>query len=417
MKLFTKYNRINLGITIGIFMLSSFAFSVLLYYVLLNEVDNSLKIEQREIEAYIAEHGKLPEPMQLTNQKSSFTPIDRPLSKRKFIDVRMDSNGDHGSKNGRQLIFSTRVSNRLYRVEVVKSLEETEDLVRSIIIITLSTILLILVATLLINRIVLKRLWLPFYNTLSVMKKFKLGQHNSLQFEPSNLDEFAFMNKTLKEVTDNADKEYTLLKEFTENASHELQTPLAIIRTKLDLLIQDESLTEHHLRHLQGAYDAVQKMSRLNQSLLLLAKIENNQFHSTEYINLRDFLHDKIDELDELFADKHLKVAQKLAEAHITINPILCEILFNNLLANGIRHNHENGCISLDLSAGKCIISNSGIPNPLDNSRIFNRFYTSQFNTDHHGLGLAIIKQICDVSNIAISYHYNNGIHSFELSW
>lgn len=398
-------------------MLSSIAFSVLLYYVLLNEVDSSLKIEQGEIETYIAEHGKLPEAMQLTNQKSSFTPIDKPLNKRKFSDVRMKDNGDHGPQNGRQLVFSTNVDNQLFRVEIVKSLEETEDLVKSIVTITLSTILLILIATFLINRVVLKRLWLPFYNTLSVIRKFKLGQHNSLLFEPSRIDEFAFMNKALKEVTDNADKEYTLLKEFTENASHELQTPLAVIKTKLDLLIQDETLREHHLRHLQGAYDAVQKMSRLNQSLLLLAKIENNQFHTTENISLRDFLHDKIDELYELFVDKRLQVTQKLAEAHITINPVLCEVLFNNLLANGIKHNRMNGCISVDLSVNKCIISNSGIEAPLDKVRIFNRFYTSQFNTDHHGLGLAIIKQICDASNISIAYHYDKGIHSFGLSW
>ncbi len=416
MKLFAKYNRINLGITIGIFILSSIAFSYLLYYVLLNSVDNSLIIEQREVEDHIAKYSKLPDPMQLIDQTSAFAPIDGPLHKRVFTDVKMNDSY-HDSQNARLLTFSVHVNNQFYRVEIVKSLEETEDLVRSIIIITLSTILLILIATLVINRIVLRRLWQPFYNTLSVLKKFKLGQRNSLHFEPLNIDEFAFMNQTLKEVTDNADKEYTLLKEFTENASHELQTPLAIIRTKLDLLIQDEALKEHHLKHLQGAYDAVQKMSKLNQSLLLLTKIENNQFNATEDISLRDFLHNKVDSMNELFGDKHLKVTKKLAGAFISINPALCEILFNNLLANTIKHNHENGSVLIDLSDSKCTIGNSGISKPLDTIRVFSRFYTSQFNTDHHGLGLAIIKQICDVSNISIAYRYNQGFHSFELSW
>jgi signal transduction histidine kinase len=164
----------------------------------------------------------------------------------------------------------------------------------SILLISLATIFVIMAASLIINRVVLKRLWQPFYRSLDILKNFRVDKKQTMDFPSNQIDEFEFMNQTIQKTTNQAQQEYSLLKEFTENASHEMQTPLAIIRSKLDLLIQDENLSEDQSKTMQSAYSAIERLSRLNQSLLLLAKIENNQYAETTRINLTDKITEKL---------------------------------------------------------------------------------------------------------------------------
>jgi signal transduction histidine kinase len=158
------------------------------------------------------------------------------------------------------------------------------------------------------------------------------------------------MNQTLEKTTSQARREYSLLKEFTENASHEMQTPLAIIRSKLDLLIQDENLSEDQSKTMQSAYSAIEKLSRLNQSLLLLAKIENNQFAETTNIDLKQKIEEKLDAFHELWQNQNISVSSSLKDATVDLNSELTEILLNNLLSNATRHNFSNGSIRIILN-------------------------------------------------------------------
>jgi len=272
MKLFAKYTRINLLTTIIIFLLSATAFYFVIRYILINQVDNDLRIEEREIETYVHEHGVLPEPIPVKDQKISYALVDREFLKRKFTTEHFEGEGD----SFRVLHFGITAGEKMYIATVAKSLEGTDDLTRSILLISLATILVILVTSLVINRVLLKKLWQPFYTSLDILKNFRVDKKQSLNFPSTQIDEFTFMNQTIGKTTNQAQQEYSLLKEFTENASHEMQTPLAIIRSKLDLLIQDENLSEDQSKTMQSAYTAIEKLSRLNQSLLLLAKIENN---------------------------------------------------------------------------------------------------------------------------------------------
>src|SRR4030095_2359032 len=277
MKLFTKYNRINLLTTIVIFLLSAAAFYFAIRYILINQVDNDLRIEEREIETYLNEHGVLPEPIPIKEQKISYALSDQEFKKRRFTTEHLAGEKD----SFRVLQFGITAKGNTYIATVSKSLKSTDDLTRSILLISLATILLILVTSLIINRVLLKKLWQPFYSSLDILKNFRVDKKQSLKFRSTQIDEFAFMNQTIQRTTNQAQQEYSLLKEFTENASHEMQTPLAIIRSKLDLLIQDENLSEEQSRATQSAYGAIEKLSRLNQSILLMHKIENNQYAET----------------------------------------------------------------------------------------------------------------------------------------
>lgn len=416
MKLFTKYNRINLLATIIIFLLSSIAFYIAIHFILMRQVDRDLKIEEREIESYVKEHGSLPETIHVKDQKISYSLGGDVLKNRNFKTVEGFNRIDQDNDSYRVLQFGIAVNGNIYTVTVGKSLEGTDDLAHSILLISLVTILIILTVFLIINRLLLKRLWAPFYNSLSAIKEFRVDKKQAIVFPSTKIDEFALMNHTLSDATSQAKKDYLSLKQFTENASHEMQTPVAIIRSKLDLLIQHENLSEEQSRTMQSAYQSVEKLSRLNQSLLLLAKIENNQYAETSAVNIRQKLEEKAEAFHELWQSQIISVSLSLKEAVVNMNPQLADILLNNLLSNATNHNFSGGVISIELTGEQLKITNSSTQNELDRQRLFSRFY-QQDDKGKNGLGLSIIKQICDISHLKINYLFDNGNHSFILSW
>ncbi len=417
MKLFTLYSRINLVTTIAIFVLSAIAFYFLIDYIIIGQVDDDLKIEQREITTYTSEHNQPPEAVRVGDQRIVYTAVDRPYEKTIYETVVLYDSTEKEKGNYRVLAFGVGTTNNQYKVTVTKSLEQTDDLVQSIFYIILCTILLILVATFIINRLVLKKLWRPFYNTLEKLKTFEIGKKSTLKFGPSKIDEFTFMNAVLESTTSKAQHDYLLLKEFTENASHEMQTPLAIIRSKLDLLIQDEQLSADQSKAAQGAYEAIQKLSRMNHSLLLLTKIENNQFLEITYINLQEKIETKAEAFRELWEAKNISIQASLQPAFVQMNNELAEILLNNLLSNATRHNYENGHITITLTNNTLIISNSGPLQSMEEDHLFTRFYKPAQTNESNGLGLSIIKQICEVSNFKIAYQFHRNEHSFTIRW
>ena len=412
MKLFTRYSRINLLATIIIFLFASVAFYLALHYLFLKQVDDDLKIEQHEIETYVGEHGELPEPVPVKNQKISYELVEQ-CPTTKFSTESPTLNNEAGAY--RMILFCVQVHGKPHRVTVMKSLKGTNDLIGSILLITSITILSILLVALLINRILLKRLWKPFYNSLEIVRRFKVDESREMVFPANQVDEFTFMDQTLQNATRRARQDYLVLKEFTENASHEMQTPLAIIRSKLDLFLQKEDLSEDQSRTLQGAYVAVERLSKLNQSLLLLAKIGNNQFSSTSAVNLKQRLEEKAEAFHELWQGQNITVTTSLENATINMNQELADILLNNLLSNASRHNYPGGSIRIELTGKQLRIKNTSQHNNLDSPYLFSRFYKQ--DGKGNGLGLSIVKQICDVSGLTIAYSYQQGQHSFIFSF
>jgi len=416
MKLFTRYNRVNLLATIIIFLFASAAFYFLLRYILVSQVNEDLRIEQHEIETYVKEHNVLPEPVPVKDQEINYVRVKEFAPKRKFSTVEMLDSSEHEKNAYKILVFDIIVNGQIFQATVAKSLERTEGLIKSILLITSITILLILITAVVINRILLKRLWKPFYSTMDIVKNFRIDKKHGLHFPAATIDEFAFMNKTLEETTRQASKDYSLLKEFTENASHEMQTPLAIIRSKLDLFIQHENLSDEQTKTMQSAYQAVEKLSGLNQSLLLLAKIENNQYTETQPVNFKQKLEDKVSAFNELWQGQHISVSTSLADVSVNMNGELADILFNNLLSNATRYNFQGGFIKIELTNEHLKITNSSRQARLDPERLFSRFYRND-EQGKNGLGLSIVKQICGISKIRIEYLFDQNTHSFLLSW
>jgi signal transduction histidine kinase len=418
MKLFAKYNRINVVSTVIIFLLGCLAFSLLIRYVVINQVDEDLKIEKNEIITYINKYNRLPAVVEVHDQYTTY----RQIPEQQTTDTKIFTHSgydavEHEKELQRTIEFNINVTGTWYEVKVSKSLEATNDLIQTIILITVMLVLLIVGATFIINRIVLRKLWQPFYNTLEKTHNFDVNSAQRLNFNTTNIDEFNYLNNTLTDTFSKAQNDYKTLKEFTENASHEMQTPLAVIQSKLDLLIQNEKLSESESHAIQGAYTSLQSLSRLNQSLLLLAKIENNQFSEQTNIDLKELLQSKSDQFSELWNNKGLTVQTNLLEKNIKGNIHLVDILVNNLLSNATKHNTENGTITVVLNDA-LQITNTGIQYALDENKMYKRFARQNNSNDDQGLGLSIIHQICITSGYNCVYYFEEpDLHSFIINF
>jgi signal transduction histidine kinase len=416
MKLFSRYNRIVLLVLVCLFLLSSVIYYFLLDYILIQEVDEVMTHRKIRTENYVRTTGHMPPADRMGEVRINYTVVERPIKEVFSFETAYDSI-ENSAGTFRKFLFTTRADGQVYLVTLMRPLAGTRNLTITIILVTLTTILLILIISLLINRLVLRKLWQPFYETIAAMRNYKLGKLKQVTLPHTSIEEFVFLNENLKDTIYKAEAEYLTLKEFTENASHELQTPLALIRSKLDLFIQREDLSEAQSEELKEIYLGVKRLSRLSGSLLLLAKIENQQFAEVKVIDIREKIEKKVRQFHELWKDNQLNLHCDLQDASIRSNSDLTDILLNNLLSNASRHNVLGGTIYIHLRANKLTISNTGLQKELDSKRIFARFYKGESNSHQNGLGLSIIKQICERSQINIDYSYKNSRHIFQLSW
>jgi signal transduction histidine kinase len=157
-------------------------------------------------------------------------------------------------------------------------------------------------------------------------------------------------------------------------------------------------------------YDAISRLRQLNQSLLLLMKIENNQFTFTEPVDMALLIQQKLIQLEDPLRDRRLTLKTDIHSLLLPISGYLADILLNNLLVNAIRHNQEDGSIEIQLRDRSLRVSNTGPALGFDPVTIFNRF-TKGMHSGGTGLGLAIVKQICDNYQFPLSYRYINNMH------
>jgi signal transduction histidine kinase len=413
MRLFVKYSRVNIIASIGALLLGSIGYYFIIRYVLVHQLDDTLKVEEAEIIDYVRTRNQLPEPANYRDQQISYTPAAS-LVTRQFRHTKVFNSHHHENRPYRELLFPVRAAGQLYTVSVSYSEEETEDLLQLMMLITAGMILLLLGTLFLANRLLLRRIWQPFYRTLESIRQFNLSSRQPLPVNHTEIDEFRSLDETARQMTNKIGKDYEILKNFADNASHEMQTPLAIINSKLDLMIQDPDLDQKHHRPIQAMYDAIGRLRQLNQSLLLLTKIENNQFVDTEQVDLALLIEEKLAQLEDRIRDRRLTVRTDLNPLRLPINSYLADILLNNLLFNAIRHNEDGGYIEITLRDQTLRITNSGAPLSFDPATIFDRF-TKGAHSGGTGLGLAIVRQICDNYRLSPIYTPIVGGHSIEI--
>jgi len=268
----------------------------------------------------------------------------------------------------------------------------------------------------LVQRIVSKRLWSGFYSSLKKIEHYSLEQEIIPEFEKTDIKEFSQLNEILSTLINNNLMIYKQQKEFIENASHELQTPLAVFQSKLDILLQDSNLTHAQSYTIQLLYNTSSRLTRLNKNLLLLAKIDNFQFRETHDIDFVSTLNNQLNYLKDLAENNGLNISVEVEKPLIIkANPILLESLINNLVVNSIRHNVNNGSIDIVVKGTTFTVSNTGDSSPLNKDKIFRRFSRPSEEKTGNGLGLSIVSQICRFHGWDIEYTYTDKLHIFTI--
>ncbi|NMN36253.1 sensor histidine kinase [Pedobacter sp. SG918] len=413
MKLANRYNRVNILTSIVVFAITGLIYYVVIHFILTEKLDRDLVVEENEIRQYVDTYHKLPLPASYLDQKIAYKNLSGHVPEREFLYTRYYNPKEQENEPGRSLITVVYLNGKAVEVTITKSRVESEDLVRIILLITIGITLILLLSLLLINRFVLNRLWRPFYAILNGMKSFEVAHMDAIAHEDTRIDEFNELHQSVNAMAERVRRDYKELKSFTDNASHEMMTPLAVINSKLDSLLQTESFTAQQGELLADVYHATGRLSRLHQSLLLLAKIENNLIPDFQEIDLKEMVEVKGRQFQELFEKDGLNLTTDLQVVEIKMSRYLADILLNNLFSNAVRHNITGGYIRVELSSAALIMANSGKPGNIQ-SKIFDRFSKSA-DSEGMGLGLAITKQICNLYGFRISYQEENGEHIFAV--
>ena len=258
----------------------------------------------------------------------------------------------------------------------------------------------------------------PLYKLLDWIDKYRLGKPDNKPLDnKTNVTEFKKLNSAIMQHAARNEELFEQQKQFIGNASHELQTPLAICSNRIEMLLEDESLKEEQIGELIKIHAKLENMSRLNRSLLLLCKIDNNQFVSERAVNWNVILDNYLGDFKEVYSSQNIKVeVEQSGIFKINMNETLATTLLANLLKNSFAHNVQGGLIHIIITQNSFIIKNSGVEEPLDEKKIFTRFYHSGGKKDSSGLGLSIVKAICQRYGFSIKYYFEEGLHVFEIN-
>lgn len=413
MKLINKISRYFLLSSILVFIFVS----VGLYFVIENAITDETDEQLLNISQKVIRELK-------TGKAVGFSPFveiipfDQAAERNEFKDVLIKSNEDEDDEPFRQLTSFTNVNGKLYKVIARISLIEKEDMLSSILTVVLISFLLFVFVLYLANKKVSKNILKDFYDTLKKLEGFSIKSDEALLLSDTNIEEFNQLNKSVLFLSQRAKNEYRSLKEFSEEMNHEIQTPLAVIKSKLEILLQSINLDEDNLSLLDSAIRNLSKFERINKSILLLNKLEHKDLFESVELNLKDELTIVVDEYSDAMASKNLSVnfLQK-SDIIISANQSLINILLSNLVSNAIKHNIPNGKIDISLKKSELIISNTGQIPKGGTDKFFERFYKESVSNESVGLGLTIVKKICDLYNISISNNFSADIHTVIMEF
>jgi signal transduction histidine kinase len=306
-----------------------------------------------------------------------------------------------------------------YNVTTFVSSTEINHLIIKIFITEAFILLSLLLTIVFLNRKSSKQLWQPFFATLKKVDQYDITKNLSLDLSnDTGIIEFNQLNNELHKMITRVNSAYYNQKQFVENASHETQTPLSIIRSKLELLINQPDLTKKSAALIGDITEANDRLSQMNRTLLLLAKIENNQFPNIENISLSQLLHDTIDSFKQHYEEKFPTLTSHIDDnVIINANKVLIEILLSNLVKNAVEHNVPTGFITVQLKGKNLYIENTGELLEGNPNELFERFKKSSYQSKTTGLGLSLVKQISLLNHYELSYEHEQGRHKINVKF
>lgn len=421
MKLLTKTSLYYLLLSIPILILSGFV----CYYVITKEVkdsNNELLLNRKiQVEHYLKNNDTVSLSLIIKSKEAQIEKIRRSHfkngTKTMFSDTLILDKQEDEMAEHRMISSVVKVGNTNYQIKIWRSTLEYDELKVGLFYLITIILFLLFLISLCINLLVAKTLWKPFHKTISSLKTFRASDNDIPEFTKTTVKEFKDLNNSLTEMMDKMIVDYNSQKKFTENASHEIQTPLAVIKSKVDLLIQSANLKANEVELIIAIDDACSKLIRLNKSLLLLTKIENRQFKTTENVSVVKIINQSLLLFEEHIKANKIVVIKNIEEDFfINMNADLFLVLINNLFQNAIRHNNEEGSIIIFIKNNSLSIHNTGKEEPLNMALLFKRFQKNSTSHLSTGLGLAITNEIAEVSGLSLKYKFITNRHRFTLT-
>lgn len=419
MKLITRFILIYLIITVIVLGIGG----VLSYFIIKEEVDKELTwefMERIDRVTYLLERGrKFHHRRDVDGDRNLIIEeLDYPVEERVEVgDTLIYSERLEQNEQNVKVSAYRNINGSSYYISTYGAMIESDDITEAVIKTLLWILGLQIIGAIGVGFLVSGRLFKPFRETLEKIGNFQLHKKEYVPAEKTGVKEFNDLNRFVEQMTRKAVSDYKNLKEFAENASHELQTPLAIAKGKLELLSETD-LSEEQYKYIESLERSVKKLSRLSESLALLTKIENHEFQNDEKVNLSDLINESLEAFTEFIALNNLTVETNIQDdVEINMHPVLADILWTNLFQNAVRHNIENGKIKIELNDENLTISNTGEDPGVDPDQLFERFRKAEQSSDSIGLGLSIIKRIVDQNNLIIHYSYSDNWHRIEIDF
>jgi signal transduction histidine kinase len=419
MKLLNKTARSYLLGSLVILVISMPVFYFGVNYVILRSVDKSLIDHLHEIRMHLSS-------IQSSSELEAWRQMDNDIQVRNedryFKDsiytVRVKEKDEDGVQPVRCIDGCISVNQKYYRVTINLSLVPTDDLIWTIFALQSILLLFFIAGILLINKRISKTLWSPFYSSLKIIQDYELTNHAFAGFKKSGTDEFDEMNTNIDQLLNKNHRIFLSQKEFTENAAHEMQTPLAIFQGQFENLMQTTPLSEEQSGMIDDMEINNQRLIRLNRSLLLLAKMENGEHEIKELLNITELTKKLIESFKPLFRNKEIDLSSSYNGILLAnMNRSLSEILIGNLISNAERHNVFHGVVQIETTSTTFLIRNTGSKKALEPEFMFKRFSKDVNTTEGTGLGLSIVHQICLVNKLHLQYDYENHFHVFRIDF
>jgi signal transduction histidine kinase len=305
-----------------------------------------------------------------------------------------------------------------YIITIYQAINEKNELLKDISLYLFFLFFSLLLISILINYLISRNLWKPFYDSVTIAGRFDIQSDKPLDLPETDIEEFNQLNEVFDTMTRKMRDDYLNLKEFSENASHEIQTPLAVIRSKTDLLMQQKNLNKESINLLKSINEATTKLYKLNQGLLMISKIENQVFHEKKKISLKQIVEKGLNNYREIMQLKNIEVeVHAIDEAYAEMNEVLADVLISNLLSNAVRFNFDGGFIKCNIDNKFFTLTNSGSPMRTNPDDLFRRFHKNSENPQSVGLGLSIVKKITDSYGMVITYKCIDTVHELKLRY
>lgn len=345
-------------------------------------------------------------------------PSDTKITKEKIIEEKYTWNKSIQSYINRISVTSYPVIHqKKYSITSIRYITIIENqFIMSIIMVVAWIMVFLIILTIIVSVLVSKKILNPFYHAMVEIKKFSLKDDRSMDLMKTETEEFKSLNKFLLKMSESSKKDYHLLEELSENTSHELQTPLASIKGKIELLM-DSELSENQLITLSSMNDELDRLSSINQSLILLAKLEHFEKNDSQRINFSELLKERLQYFEDLFEIQNLSLVKEIQEnVYLNFDENLASIVINNLINNSKRHNIKDGKILVTLTENFFQISNTGNPPSIPTEELFKRFKRGNPDQNSIGIGLALVKKILEIYDYEISYHFEGKLHTIRIN-